>query len=301
MRRILLVVAILLIAVPAMAAVTITATSGTKYTADGKVQLPVRIRYSTDVTVRAFALDVNVDNGATIRLIHDFNVGDNNGHGIFPGKFRDVINPTSPSWTDPCYNPIAPAGDAGAGGTGLNTVKIITEQGSLYTAGHAPGLTGTLYIIDVNSNGAKDCNLTVAADSIRGTVIDESGNLMATNLPVTVKLTLTIPCNCPGNVAGATPSSLPVNTQVDVADATTIVQWIQAYGNRGKIACPWAGPPSWVDDGCGCPGNVAGATPSSLPVNTQVDVADATTIVQWIQAYGNRGKIACPWAGPPGW
>ena len=42
--------------------------------------------------------------------------------------------------------------------------------------------------IDVNSNGASDVNLTVAANPTRGNVVLESASPAATNLPVTVLL-----------------------------------------------------------------------------------------------------------------
>jgi hypothetical protein len=108
-------------------------------------------------------------------------------------------------------------------------------------------------------------------------------------------------CACPGNVSGATPRTLPVNGQIDTADAATVAQWIQLYGSKGKITCPWTPLPSWVPIGCDtCPGNVSGATPRTLPPNNQIDTADAATVAQWIQIYGTKGKITCPWQ-PTGW
>ncbi|MGA2172238.1 MAG: hypothetical protein ABSG82_04385 [Sedimentisphaerales bacterium] len=185
MKRTLLIVAMLMLVTPALAGVTVTATQPIP---NGSVT----ISYSSDVNVRAFALDITVDAGATISRIHDYNTGDTNGYGIFPGTFRDFFNASSPNWVDPCYNPVAPSGDPGAK-TGLGTGGITVEMGSL-VANLATIRAGTLLKIDVNSGGQADCNLTVALNSIRGGIVGGDSNAVASNLPTTVKVTTLIPC-----------------------------------------------------------------------------------------------------------
>ena len=177
MRRILLIVTVLLLATPALATVTITATDP----ADGESNYQVvEVTYVADGNdIRAFALDISVDSGATIDGIDDFNVGESTapggGYGIFPGKFRDApIDPEDPNWEDPNYNPVAPTSDPGAQ-TGLETTAITVELGSLYVDSNAPGSSGTLFTLDVNGNGASDCNLTITENSTRGKVVDEDG------------------------------------------------------------------------------------------------------------------------------
>jgi hypothetical protein len=190
MRRILLIVAVLLIAAaPAMATVTVKARhyglpiSGKPMT-PGVACTACEVNYvcGAGEKVRAFALEITVDNGFTITSIKDFNKGENTsttrGYGIFPGKFRDVINPADPCWADGNYNPIAPAADADASGTGLGTNKIIVELGSLYVAPNDPCSVGTLFRFDVSSNNrtAIDCNLNIALNTTRGGIVLEDGN-----------------------------------------------------------------------------------------------------------------------------
>jgi len=101
MRRFMLIVAALVFASPVMA-VTIDAV---------KVGSDVAITYTGGTGVRAFALDVTVDNDATITGVSGFYSGEGAGYGIFPGNFRDIIVPTAPNWAEPNYTPVAPAGD----------------------------------------------------------------------------------------------------------------------------------------------------------------------------------------------
>jgi len=184
MRKALLIVAMLLLVTPVMAATTITAVKeGAVFTAaDGNKVQTVRIDYSGDVNVRAFALDINVATGPVFRGIRGFKTGESNavskGYGIFPGRFRDYIVVTGPNWADTNYNPVAPSGDPGASGTGLDTNHIVVEMGTLY-AGDAnrPVLSGTLFRIDVNNRGLLGTfNLAIAANALRGGVVGNDGN-----------------------------------------------------------------------------------------------------------------------------
>jgi len=213
MRRILLVVAILLIATPAFATVTVNAV----YKGSGVVE--VNYACSNGEAVRAFALDINVNSPLTIDTINTFQVGDNNGYGIFPGKFRDVINPTSPNWVDPNYNPVAPTADAGAKGP-LGTSAITIELGSLYTAGHAPGSSGTLCRLVVNNHAGGNGALALALNTLRGGVVMENGDPCTPTLNGT---TLTFDCFYAGMVDG-------IGRTITAANVTT-------WTNLGKPAC----------------------------------------------------------------
>jgi len=191
MRRLIITAVCLSLVAPALATVTVTARH---------IGLPVKagidcatceVNYvcSAGESIRAFALDIAVDNGFTIDTISDFNVGESNkvgggivtarrGYGIFPGKFRDTINPADPCWIDPNYNPIAPTGDPNAG-TGLGTNRITVEMGSLYLGdNNAPPSSGTLFRFKVNTGDRTgiDCNLTITANNTRGGVVDSNGN-----------------------------------------------------------------------------------------------------------------------------
>jgi hypothetical protein len=201
MRRILLIVAMLLVAVPAMGGVVIKARQVPPYTGSpsNPVCSGVEVNFTSDAdgTVRAFALDINVDSNFIISAIRDFNTGESKGtkkgYGIFPGSFRDVINPADPCWGDgndhSAYNPVAPSTDADACGTGLGTNKIIIEMGSLYSLdANKPNKNGMLFRIDVipPKIGKADCNLTVALNTTRGGVVDNNGSSFKKDVNVTL-------------------------------------------------------------------------------------------------------------------
>jgi hypothetical protein len=215
MRKILLIVAMLLIAAaPAMAKVTVNARHTGMPTKAGIPCTTCEVNYVCDngEKVRAFALEITVDNGYTITGIRDFNVGESNkapntgrGYGIFPGKFRDFINAADPNWTaDANYNPIAPVTDTDAPGTGLGTSKIIVELGSLYVGdNNAPQSAATLFRFDIMGPTGKTTNIGVAVNTTRGGVVLEDGNSLVVG-PTTLVLagstgglTDTFPCYAP--------------------------------------------------------------------------------------------------------
>jgi len=209
MRRILLIGAMLLMATPAFAALSITAT------ADNNVVTISYSRSSSDPCVRAFALEVTIASPAVIQEIWDYNTGESNkpanqgggGYGIFPGQFRDHINASSPNWIDPNYNPVAPSGDPGASGTGLGTNKIIIELGTLYKGDtNRPGTSGTLCKLGIGcGEGASsgDYALSLVTNSNRGGVVNENGDAMSPTLNgTTVTVNCAVCSDCPLDIAG---------------------------------------------------------------------------------------------------
>jgi hypothetical protein len=195
MRRILLIAAMLLPLTSAMAAVTITAVDEGHSAIGGVEHATIRIEYSADVNIRAFALDINVDNGTNIGdSIRDFNTGESiaptKGYGIFPSRFRDFIDPQNPNWGDGNYMPVTAWDEPGAQNTGLGWPKMIVELGTLYSGdANQPDKSGTLFRFDVNSEGASDCYLRIASDDLRGGVVDEdaAGVTPATNSPLYIQ------------------------------------------------------------------------------------------------------------------
>ena len=131
MRKVLFVLAALLIAAPAAMAVpnvdiTCTQQEGGWITIGYTVT-----RGPAEPRLRALALDVTVDAGAIVD-IRGFKTGESDaatskGYGIFPGSIG-LADPQNPVWGDP----IAPADDPGAEGTGLGEQTVILEMGSLY-------------------------------------------------------------------------------------------------------------------------------------------------------------------------
>jgi len=180
-QRILLIVAMLIVATPALAAVTIDVNQGS-----GADVNKLTVRYTTTGgdKVRAFALDFTFTNGVNPKLtfsnIADFNRGESNkpggGYGIFPGQFRNQIDPANPNWYAQYYYPIAPSNDVDSNGQGMGESKMIVELGTLYKDSNAPGSSGTLFSVRVDPNsGQTSSNLAVTTNTIRGGVVLENG------------------------------------------------------------------------------------------------------------------------------
>lgn len=173
MKKIIFTLVLVMLAAPAWAEISITATD----MGDGVVG----IDYSGSERARAFALDIIVDAGA-ITAISDFAIGDdNNGYGIFPANFSRFINVDPETgevvdWTADGYTPIANPDDPGAlGGLGSNGITI--ELGSLYTT-NAPPMQGRLCTVTCS----QPCKITVSTNAIRGNVVLENGSEAEVNL-----------------------------------------------------------------------------------------------------------------------
>jgi len=166
MKRILLAMLVLAIAVPASAAsVSITA----DYVGDGVVQ----INYTADANVAGFGLKVTA-NDANIIDINDYTVGDANGFGIFPGTIEIIGSTVSDYGT-----PVAPNDTPGAENTGLGTGTIVLEMGALYESPGAPSQSGTLCTVTVDS----DCQICVTEeDTYRAGVVMQDASTVTADL-----------------------------------------------------------------------------------------------------------------------
>ncbi len=178
MKKMILTLAVVLLAAPAWATVTIEL----EEISDGVIQISYDATGETDL-VRAFALNIVATDG-NITGIDDYTIGDNTGgYGIFPGSFADniTVNPTTgqvDSWVgnpNP-YTPVAPAGDPDALGD-IPGPAITIEMGSLYDT-TAPGTTGVLCTITIESTVSKVC---VTGNAIRGNVVLENASEAALN------------------------------------------------------------------------------------------------------------------------
>ena len=181
MKKVIFIMALLAIAVPAMAGVTVTVTDN----ADGTAT----IGYTSDANVAAFGIDVTVDAG-TITAVDAAKVGISEsgdlGYGIFPGSFRDYIDADDPCWADANYVPLGAAGDPGVLG-GLGTAGVTLEFAAVYADGNAPDRTGTLCTVTVSQT----CKMTVTANNSSAGIVLEGGALatidaLATNVDVTL-------------------------------------------------------------------------------------------------------------------
>jgi hypothetical protein len=155
MKKTLLMLTVLMLAVPAMAAVSIDVNDlGNGWAA---------IEYTADSNVSAFGLTVTVDSNATIDDVNNYHVGESTsstkGYGIFLGTIVIDGNGDVTSYG----TPIAPNTDPGASGTGLGTSTVILELGALYEDGNQPPLSGKLCELKVSGC----CKMSVAGEATR--------------------------------------------------------------------------------------------------------------------------------------
>lgn len=130
--------------------------------------------------VRAFALDVSVDQGQILG-ISDYFVGESRadvqGYGIFPASFRDHITVDSGqviTWDVSGYTPLAAVADR-PGDTlpGLHSSGVSLEFGGLWKASvpaAVPGPVGTLCALHLSESA----NVSVTANSSRGGLVPAS-------------------------------------------------------------------------------------------------------------------------------
>lgn len=127
--------------------------------------------------VRAFALDVTVDQGQII-AISDFFRGPSSaseqGYGIFPASFRDhlaSIPGTNTDWNLSSYTPLAVPADKPADTLpGLESSGVTLEFGGLWdpdALAAIPGSAGTLCALRIS----KRAMVSLAANSSRGGVV----------------------------------------------------------------------------------------------------------------------------------
>ena len=171
MRKISLILAMFVLTAPALAVVTITV--------DQNDTDPLSFNILYDVNegedVRAYALDIFVDNDACIVEVNDFHVGESNsvtpGYGIFPSNFAQHIDPEDPEWDAEDYNPLGDANDYPEDTlVGLDTNGITVELGSLYVGdNNDPCDSGILLEIVVGSDDFS--KISLALNQIRGGIV----------------------------------------------------------------------------------------------------------------------------------
>jgi hypothetical protein len=137
----------------------------------------VKYQCTAGEVVRAFALDVSVDNGQILG-ISNFLRGPSKagatGYGIFPAAFRDHIpigGGTNINWKTSDYTPLAAVSDAPeATLPGLNSRGVTLELGGLWDPtdpAAIPGSAGTLCALTLS----QPAKVSVAANARRGGVV----------------------------------------------------------------------------------------------------------------------------------
>jgi hypothetical protein len=210
MKKIIIVLAVLALAAPALAGVTLHCEL--KAPKAGVTDANVVVTYdatSEPNLVRAYALGVSVNNGAVIKAIAGYKKGlstsSNKGYGIFPGTIVIDAGGNVLSWG----TPVADAGDPDGPGQ-LGSGSIVTEQGSLYSGvGNEPAKSGKLFSFTVDKN----CAVTIVENALRGGIVMESGNRLGEKGG----------CNCPVCVGNADD---PLNQIINKADITSIAVYL---------------------------------------------------------------------------
>jgi hypothetical protein len=177
MKNIVLVLAVCVLAVPALAAVKIEAVPATNYLGGQCGFGVVAIKYTVtgEKLVSAFALDISVDAGVIEGCGKYKKDGESvpasKGYGISMGNIEIDENGTVVDYSSPVAPPTAPDNPGQLG----SSQQITIEMGALYDRedpSAAPPSTGTLCMVNVSES----CNLTVTADSTRGGIVYEDGS-----------------------------------------------------------------------------------------------------------------------------
>ena len=190
MKKIFLIVAVLMLATPALAVeVDVWAEAGNDANEVEiwyEVYNPAPADCEDGNRPRAFGLNISVTDGNIIDINVPF-VGEcnasNQGYGIFPGTINIVAGEVSP---DGWGEPVAPDDDPGAEGTGLDTNTIVVEMGSLYTGANCPPDIALLFTFAVS----RDCNVSIEGNAARtgtgsggrGVVLENLAEILA-NFP----------------------------------------------------------------------------------------------------------------------
>jgi len=221
MKKMIVLLALLMLAVPAMAAVNIVVTDNTNgtatisYTTVGEANVP-----------RAFALEVSVDAGNIVDVtpaIEGESTAAAKGFGIFPGTV-DVND--ADNVIDDFGTPVASSLDPDAPGQ-KGSDSVVLEMGSLYVDDvNAPDASGVLCVVEVS----EAANLCVSVNELRGGIILEAGkgtedavDPLATNMDsaaVCAAVTFA-PAVCVGDVDG--------DSWISPYDLGALVSFLEGY------------------------------------------------------------------------
>ena len=173
MKKIVFTLVVLLIAMPASAAVVITCTEDSP---DSNGWVTISYDSSGEANVpRGFALDISVDGGASIIDVND-NITEH--FTIHPWNIQ--ISPTG-VLGDP-GDAVAGAGEPGSCSGDSNCITI--EMGSLYDNGgvagvNAPPADGNLLKIQVDDN----CTVSIVGNTLRGDIVLEDVSVADVDAP----------------------------------------------------------------------------------------------------------------------
>jgi len=253
MKKLIVILAIVAIASPVMAAVTINGSlAGTTGTLTYRIGGPNN--------VRAFAMDISVSTGNVTNVNCT-----NASYYVYPGSIQIQNGSIADSGNCVCSSAYP--------GTkrGKNTSAVTVEMGSLYTGTNKPASTGTLLTFTISNSAA---TVTVGRNTVRGAIVMERPEESAAdNLPMTFKNSTD--CLYVGRVfSGSGITTLTINT-------THIAKW----NYLGKPNC-WCCPAQKRGNGVYSPSG------TSLAVDN-VDLGKVKNSNVWNKTYTQTGYNAC--------
>lgn len=214
MKKVVMFLAVLALVAPAFAAVTITCS------VDGD-EVTVGFTNPTD-KVRAFGLEITVDNNAVITDVNELDVG----YWVHPGSVYILAN--------------AVVDEGSAVAEGDKTSRLVVEMGSLYAANDplhptAPGQTQDLLKFRVVQGYAASSTVTITENAIRGGVVMEDGStpgITGGSCEVSWELypnTCWSSVSCPGQSLG----DATCNGQIDFSDFVKLKQSL--FKSKGQV------------------------------------------------------------------
>lgn len=159
MKKMILVLAVLLMTAPAMAGIVVSAAD----VGGGEVTISYDANGAN--MIRAFALNITVDGGQTIDAIGGLNAQ----YDIYPGSIVIVGNDVCDVGTPVCDAAAYPGTGTEAG---LGASGVTIEMGSLEVSGNA---TGALCTLTLSGN----CDVTITENSARGGAVMEDTGIAA--------------------------------------------------------------------------------------------------------------------------
>ncbi|PKL47085.1 MAG: hypothetical protein CVV39_06330 [Planctomycetes bacterium HGW-Planctomycetes-1] len=221
MKKLILILAIALIASPALAALDVNLV---------RVGNDVEVRYTgadADNLPRAFALQITLSGNAQVSGVSGYKTGESvdpskggtKGYGIYPA----TIDINSSGVVEYDGNPLAAPGSPGAGDQVLPSKNVVLEFASLYYGdGNKPATSGTLCVLAIDPNGTTDPLITmVDEDTYRGGLVFEDGSLGEVDDSL-VYTTLVPP--------GKATAPNPANAATGVSRAGVTLSWTAGTG-----------------------------------------------------------------------
>ena len=250
MKKLLVVLAVLVVAVPAMADVTLTCTPGV----DGWVTVSYDAAAEATL-VRAFALDIEVDGGSIVDVVNL-----NADYDVHPGSFDYDADEETYSGNLVC--------DSSFPGTlgGIGTDGVTTEQGSLYVPGVdvAPLAAADLLKFQVACDGFEgSVTVTVVENEARGGVVLEDPAVDPTVVSDGCALDICDVAVCWGDVSSGAGAGVQ-DDQVSLSDINYLIGLLVDYSATGYVVDPI---PAGYENGDVSSGAGAGVQDSKLSLS----------------------------------